>query len=185
MALLPCNCIRVARVTFASKIFISVIFRCGKRVLMPPRLFYCDHYEIPLPPGHKFPMAKYWLLRETLAAEGMYRLERALPAAPETLMAAHDRDYVTAFLEGTLGLVVMRRIGFPWSRELVQRSLASVGATMSAAEDALATGFGGTLAGGTHHAFRGEGAGFCVFNDIAVAILSLLTAGRVGRAAVV
>jgi acetoin utilization deacetylase AcuC-like enzyme len=68
---------------------------------------------------------------------------------------------------------MMRRIGFPWSPELVQRTLASVGGTLQAARDALSTGFGGTLAGGTHHAFRAEGSGFCVFNDIAVAVKAL------------
>ena len=152
---------------------------------MQPRLFYCDHYQIPLPSGHKFPMAKYRLLREALAADGTYRLDPAQPAAREAVLAAHDRAYVMAFVEGTLGPTAIRRIGFPWSPELVQRTLASVGGTMAAAEDALCTGFGGTLAGGTHHAFRGEGAGFCVFNDIAVAIISLRRAGRVQRAAVV
>jgi acetoin utilization deacetylase AcuC-like enzyme len=152
---------------------------------MQPRLFYCDHYQIPLPPGHKFPMAKYRLLREALAADGVYRLDPAQPVASELVMAAHDPTYVTGFVEGTLDPAVIRRIGFPWSPELVQRTLASVGGTMSAAEDALRTGFGGTLAGGTHHAFRGEGAGFCVFNDIGVAILSLRRRGCVQRAAVV
>lgn len=152
---------------------------------MQPRLFYCDHFPIPLPPGHKFPMAKYRLLREKLAADDLFRLEPAQPAASETVTMAHDRAYVDAFVAGTLDAAVMRRIGFPWSPELVERTLASAGGTLAAAQDALRTGFGGTLAGGTHHAFRGEGAGFCVFNDIAMAILSLRRAGRVRRAAVV
>ncbi len=152
---------------------------------MQPRLFYCDHHSIPLPPGHKFPMAKYGLLREALAADARFRLEPAQPVACETVMMAHDSRYVAAFAGGTVEPGVMRRIGFPWSPELVKRTLASVGGTLAAAEDALHTGFGGTLAGGTHHAFRGEGAGFCVFNDIAVAIFSLRGAGRLERAAVV
>lgn len=152
---------------------------------MQPRLFYCDHYPIPLPPGHKFPMAKYRLLREMLAADERFRLEPAQPVACEAVMTAHDSAYVAAFVAGTLHPAVMRRIGFPWSPELVERTLASVGGTLAAAEDALATGFGGTLAGGTHHAFRGEGAGFCVFNDMAVATLWLRRAGRLNRAAVV
>lgn len=79
----------------------------------------------------------------------------------------------------------MRRIGFPWSEGLVRRTLASVGATLAAADQALATGFGGTLAGGTHHAFRTEGSGYCVFNDIAVAIESLRKQGKASRFAVV
>ena len=85
----------------------------------------------------------------------------------------HDPQYVRAFLAGTLDPAVLRAIGFPWSEQLVRRTLASVGGTLAAAADALATGFGGNLAGGTHHAFRDRGAGFCVFNDLAVAIRAM------------
>jgi acetoin utilization deacetylase AcuC-like enzyme len=152
---------------------------------MPPRLFYCDHYTIPLPAGHKFPSAKYRLLREMLEADGVYRLEPAQPASREAVEAAHDPVYVGGFLAGTLAPAIMRRVGFPWSPDLVQRTLASLGGTLGAAQDALRTGFGGNLAGGTHHAFRAEGSGFCVFNDLAVAILGLRQAGRIRRAAVV
>jgi acetoin utilization deacetylase AcuC-like enzyme len=149
------------------------------------RLFYCDQYTIPLPAGHKFPATKYRLLREVLAAEGSFQLEPAPLAEPETIALAHDPDYIRHFLEGTLDPLAMRRIGFPWSKELTRRTLASLGGTLAAADDALSRGFGGNLAGGTHHAFRGEGAGFCVFNDIAVAILALRRAGRAARAAVI
>src|SRR5207245_3344568 len=86
-----------------------------------------------------------------------------------TIQLVHDHDYVEAFLSGTLPPAAMRKIGFPWSEGLVKRTLASVGGTLSATSEALKTGWGGTLAGGTHHAFAAEGAGFCVFNDIAVA----------------
>jgi acetoin utilization deacetylase AcuC-like enzyme len=137
------------------------------------RLFYCDQHEIPLPPGHRFPLAKYRLLRERLTTEGLYRFQPAPLADAERIALAHDPDYVAAFLSGSLPRAAMRRIGFPWSRGLVQRTLASAGGTLAAAEDALATGFGGTLAGGTHHAFRAEGAGYCVFNDVAIAIHGL------------
>jgi acetoin utilization deacetylase AcuC-like enzyme len=146
-----------------------------------PRLWYCDHHEIPLPPGHKFPTAKYRLLREQLAHEAEFSFEPAPFADPESLMLAHDPSYVYAFLHGTLAPNVLRRIGFPWSENLVRRTLASVGGTIEAARDALALGWGGNLAGGTHHAFRDEGAGFCVFNDIAVAIRAL----KVARPAIV
>ena len=149
------------------------------------RLFYCDHHAIPLPVGHKFPMRKYAMLRELLSAAGWFRLEAAPFAARETIELAHDPAYVRGFLEGALEPRVMRRIGFPWSEELVRRTLASLGGTLAAACDALDTGFGGNLAGGTHHAFRGEGSGFCVFNDIAVAILRLRAQGRARKAAVV
>jgi acetoin utilization deacetylase AcuC-like enzyme len=136
------------------------------------RLFYCDHFEIPLPEGHKFPMQKYRLLRERILADGFWKLEPAEPAPIETIKLAHDTEYVDQFVNGTLAANAMRRIGFPWSRGLVTRTLASAGGTLSATRDAIETGFGGTLAGGTHHAFRAEGSGFCVFNDVAIAIHS-------------
>ena len=149
------------------------------------RLFYCDQYTIPLPAGHKFPATKYRLLRELLAGEGLFQFEAAPLADLETIALAHDPEYVRRFLAGALDPLAMRRIGFPWSEELTRRTLASLGGTLAAADDAMARGFGGNLAGGTHHAFRGEGAGFCVFNDIAVAILALRRAGRATRAAVI
>ena len=152
---------------------------------MQPRLFYCDHYAIPLPAGHKFPAEKYRLLRETLAREGLFRLEPAEFARAEVIELAHDPAYVAGFLNGTLDPAIVRRIGFPWSHELTRRTLASLGGTLAASEDALHNGLGGNLAGGTHHAFRAEGAGFCVFNDIAVAILALRQEHGVRRAAVV
>jgi acetoin utilization deacetylase AcuC-like enzyme len=149
------------------------------------RLFYCDHYEIPLPEGHKFPMTKYRLTRDLLALDGRYRFECA-PMAPRDLVElAHDPSYVEQFLTGTLAAQAIRRIGFPWSEALVKRTLASVGGTLAAAEEALSKGWCGNLAGGTHHAFRGEGSGFCVFNDIAVAILYLRHHRGIVRSAVI
>ena len=137
---------------------------------MSRRLWYSDHHEIPLPAGHKFPTRKYRLLRDLLAADGIFRLEPAPPADPAVIERVHDPAYVRSFLDGTIDSRVMRRIGFPWSEALVRRTLGSVGGTLAATADALASGWGGNLAGGTHHAFRGEGSGFCVFNDIAIAI---------------
>jgi acetoin utilization deacetylase AcuC-like enzyme len=138
-----------------------------------PRLFYCDHHEIPLPAGHKFPLTKYRLLRQILEEDRVFALERAPPASPAVIELAHDPAYVRAFIDGTLDPKITRRIGFPWSEGLVARTLCSVGATLAATRDAVRTGFSGTLAGGTHHAFYAEGSGFCVFNDIVVAIRSL------------
>jgi acetoin utilization deacetylase AcuC-like enzyme len=149
------------------------------------KIYYCDHHEIPLPDGHKFPMSKYRLLREALAAEPGITLEPAPVADLETICLAHDRDYVESFASGTIAPAAMRRIGFPWSEGLVKRTLASAGSTLAATTDALETGFGGTLAGGTHHAFRHEGSGFCVFNDIAIAIHRLRSEGRNPRVAVI
>ena len=153
--------------------------------MSPPRLFYTDHYELPLPPGHRFPIEKYRLLREKLEADAMFTLEPAPLADIAVIEKMHDPAYVRAFLEGRLDAAAMRRIGFPWSEGLVHRTLASVGSTLASTNEALAHGWSGTLAGGTHHAFRAEGSGYCVFNDIAVAINSLRASGRIHRAAVV
>lgn len=147
------------------------------------KLYYCDDHAIPLPPGHRFPAGKYLLLREALAADG-FDFEAAPFANREIIELVHDPEYVGGFLDGSVDPQIMRRIGFPWSAELVRRTLASVGGTLAATRDALDVGIGGTLAGGTHHAFRSEGAGFCVFNDLAIAIRDLLARGRIERAAV-
>jgi acetoin utilization deacetylase AcuC-like enzyme len=149
------------------------------------RLFYCDHFEIPLPEGHKFPLRKYGLLRELLIADGFFALEPASPADAATVCLAHDPAYVENFIAGTIDPKAMRRIGFPWSEGLVRRTLASAGGTLAAMADALRVGFGGTLAGGTHHAFPSEGSGFCVFNDVAIAVRSLRARGDTRRIAVV
>jgi acetoin utilization deacetylase AcuC-like enzyme len=153
----------------------------GHRV---PVLYYCDHFELPLPPGHKFPIRKYAMLRERLESLGVFELRAAPAAEREQISLAHEAFYVDAIFDGSVDRRVMRRVGFPWSPELVRRSLASVGGTLAAARDALRDGVAGNLAGGTHHAFRDEGSGFCVFNDLAVAICSLRREGLVRRVAV-
>jgi acetoin utilization deacetylase AcuC-like enzyme len=152
---------------------------------MSRRLFYTDQYAIDLPPEHRFPMPKYRMIRELLSVDGWFEFVAASLASAETVQLAHDSDYVRRFLTGSLSALEIRRIGFPWSEQLVRRTMASVGGTLSATEEALRTGWGGTLAGGTHHAFRSEGSGYCVFNDIAVAIQSLRNSGRVSRVAVI
>lgn len=154
------------------------------------RVYYCDQFEIALPAGHKFPVQKYRMLREALEADGVFDLRPAPLAPVKAIELAHDPSYIKAFIEGTMPAPGMRRIGFPWSRGLVERTFASVGSTLQSAWDVLELstcqwGIAGGLAGGTHHAFHAEGAGFCVFNDIAVAIRALQNAGRIGRAAVV
>src|SRR5579862_8746490 len=93
------------------------------------RVYYCDHHEIPLPAGHRFPIRKYALLREMLAGEGSFDLQPAPAATAAEIELAHDPQYVRDFLEGTLTTPVMRRIGFPWSPGLVARTLASAGST--------------------------------------------------------
>ncbi len=150
-----------------------------------PVLFYTDHYHFPLPEGHRFPLPKYRLLRELLESTGLFDLRAAPIVDASAIERIHDPEYVRAFIRGTIAPAAMRRIGFPWSEQLVQRTLASAGGTLAASERALTDGFSGTLAGGTHHAFRGEGSGYCVFNDIAVAIEQLRATGKAERFAVV
>jgi acetoin utilization deacetylase AcuC-like enzyme len=148
-------------------------------------LFYCDHHEIPLPQGHKFPVAKYRMVRELIERDGRFRLVRSSFADVANVERVHQADYVRNFLEGTLDRSVLRRIGFPWSKELVSRTLASVGGTLAATRQAMSSGLGGTLAGGTHHAFRHEGSGFCVFNDLAIAAEWVRAEYAVSRIAII
>jgi acetoin utilization deacetylase AcuC-like enzyme len=125
------------------------------------------------------------MLRELLQSDATFDFTLAPLADPDTIGLAHEEDYVRAFVEGHLDAAAIRRIGFPWSQELVDRTLASAGGTLAATEDALLHGWGGTLAGGTHHALYAEGAGFCVFNDIAIAIRKLQRDAQLQRAAVI
>ncbi len=132
--------------------------------------YYSDHFVLPLPPGHRFPMLKYRLLRERLAAElPVIELLEAPAASDGELALAHSPAYVQAVADGTLDAARQREIGFPWSPAMVARSRRSVGATIAAARAALARGVAANLAGGTHHARADRGSGYCVFNDIAVA----------------
>lgn len=156
-----------------------------KKAALRPRIFSTDQYQITLPEGHKFPISKYGTLRDLIEKEGLFQLEQAFPAKAEIVALAHDPAYVAGFTQDSLPAPMMRRIGLPWSHALVQRAFASVGGTISASLHALEHGWGATLGGGTHHAFRSEGAGFCVFNDIAVAIQFLRHRGLVRRAAVI
>jgi len=152
------------------------------------RAWSAEAHPVPLPPGHRFPMDKYRLLREACVDAGIFAgsaVGAAPLASPDALTAAHDPAYVDACLRGTLDARTIRRIGFPWSPALVARCRASVGGTLAAARDALQLGFGGNLAGGTHHAGRADAEGFCVFNDLAVTARVLLAEGAVQRVAIV
>lgn len=128
------------------------------------------HFSVDLPPGHRFPMPKYQLLRDRVEAEcSGLRLSEAEPASDGELALVHTPAYIRAVVEGTLPAAAQREIGFPWSERMVARSRRSVGATVAAARAALAEGLALHLAGGTHHAYADKGSGFCVFNDVAVA----------------
>jgi acetoin utilization deacetylase AcuC-like enzyme len=134
------------------------------------KAFYCDRFVLPLPAGHRFPMQKYAALRERVASFADVELEEPECASRAQLEAAHDPGYVARVMDGTLTASEVREIGFPWSSAMVERSRRSVGATIAAARQAIVDGVAVNLAGGTHHALSDRGGGFCVFNDVAVAI---------------
>ena len=148
------------------------------------RLFYTDHFVLPLPDGHRFPMPKYSLLRQRVVESGIVPAgDLCLPhaATDEELERAHDAGYVCRVTHGELTDKEIRRIGFPWSPQMVERSRRSVGATIEACRAALEDGLAVNLAGGTHHAYRDHGEGYCVFNDVAVAARAMQAEGRARR----
>lgn len=132
--------------------------------------FYADHFVLPLPEGHRFPMQKYRLLRDRLVNELPEVVLCEAPRATDGELAlAHDPAYVGAVQTGGLSAAAQREIGFPWSEAMAERSRRSVGATVAASRLAFSEGIAANLAGGTHHAGVAQGGGFCVFNDLAVA----------------
>jgi acetoin utilization deacetylase AcuC-like enzyme len=134
------------------------------------KVFYATQFVLPLPAGHRFPMEKYQLLRDRLAAEvPMVELQQALPATDGELALVHTPGYIAAISDGSVDAKVMREIGFPWSAAMVDRARRSVGATISACRCAFKDGVAANIAGGTHHSYADKGGGFCVFNDAGVA----------------
>jgi acetoin utilization deacetylase AcuC-like enzyme len=147
------------------------------------QVFYATQFVLHLPPGHRFPMAKYQLLRDRLAQEQPeLRLMQALPASDGELALAHSPAYIKAIGDGSVDPGIQREIGFPWSEAMAERARRSVGATISACRVALGEGVAANIAGGTHHASADRGGGFCVFNDAAVAA-RLMQAERARRGA--
>ncbi|MFV9503010.1 MAG: histone deacetylase [Oscillochloridaceae bacterium umkhey_bin13] len=148
------------------------------------KIFYADSFVLPLPPGHRFPMAKYSMLRERVSAAALVPAEdlRVPPAASDLELArAHTLEYIHRCQHGQLSAQEQRRIGFPWSPQMIERSRRSAGATLAACRAALQDGVGINLAGGTHHAFADHGAGYCVFNDAAVAARAMQAEGSAQR----
>ncbi|QWD63666.1 histone deacetylase [Polynucleobacter sp. MWH-UH2A] len=137
------------------------------------KAYYSDHFVLPLPPGHRFPMDKYSRLRDLVGNLPNISLVEAPAASDTQLLYAHDPSYLTKVVNGKLSDAEQKEIGFPWSEKMVERSRRSAGATIAAAKTALQEGISGNLAGGTHHAYRNRGSGFCVFNDAAVAARTL------------
>lgn len=153
---------------------------------MPPIVSH-PLYEASLPSGHRFPMGKYgrlaaWLVELGLAPDGFVLPE---PASADTLALAHERDYVDAVLACRVSPEIERRIGLPVTESVVRRSCHAAGGTIAAARLALAHGLAGSVAGGSHHGQRATGAGFCVFNDVAIAAKALALAGDIRRALVI
>ncbi len=154
------------------------------------KLFYADHFVLPLPLGHRFPMAKYSLLRQAVELFEGVVLEEAPLASVDELLLAHDSEYVDKVLLGRLTASEQREIGFPWSTLMVERSRRSAGATIEACRTAWSEGVSANLAGGTHHAYANKGSGFCVFNDAAIASKAIQkflfpSLGRLARVAII
>jgi acetoin utilization deacetylase AcuC-like enzyme len=152
------------------------------------KVFYSDHFVLPLPEGHRFPMVKYSMLRERVAADGIcgpgeLRTPRAV--TEEEILRAHAPGYLERVVSGSLTEKEIRRIGFPWSERMVERSRRASGGTLGACLAALEEGFAANLAGGTHHALSDRGEGYCVFNDSAIAARAVQAAGLAARVVVI
>lgn len=152
------------------------------------RVFYTSRYYADIGEGHVFPIRKFELVRDRLLGEGTLRpanIIEPLPASLIDVLLVHTEDYITRLRAGSLTQRELRRLGLPWSKALVRRSFLAAGGTIDAARSALTEGIGSNLAGGTHHAFPDRGEGFCVLNDVAIAIRALRRDSLIERAAVV
>jgi acetoin utilization deacetylase AcuC-like enzyme len=163
--------------------------RCwrGQRIV-DMRFWAHDAHDFPLPEGHRFPLAKYRLLRERLLADGLAtpsRVRASPPASWQLLGTVHAAAYLDRVRTGGLSDREVRVLGLPWSAALVERGRRSTQGTVEAARDALAGGYGMNLGGGTHHAGRAAGRGYCLFNDLGVAVSALRLEGFAGRVAIV
>ena len=152
------------------------------------RVSYADGYVVPLPPQHPFPMGKFAALRRIVEAEGLVRAEDVVaPREAEwaDLLLVHSRAYLDKLARGAQSRPEERRMGLPWSEALVKRSRLAVQGTVNAALMALHDGLAGNLAGGTHHAMPDHAEGFCVLNDVAVAVRAVQRSGWARRALIV
>ena len=151
------------------------------------KAFYCDRFELPTSPGSRFPVTKYARLRERVAALSALDIElvESPPLTEADLELAHTPRYIRRVLTGELSNEEQRLLGFPWTRELVERALRSAGGTLAACRAALVAGVAVNLAGGTHHARAAGGAGYCVFNDVAIAARALARTDSINRVLIV
>jgi acetoin utilization deacetylase AcuC-like enzyme len=152
------------------------------------QVFYTPRYYADIGPGHVFPIRKFELVRDKLLAEGTVEPAEIVepgPAPLEDVLLVHTTDYVSRLCSGNLSPKEIRRLGLPWSESLVQRSFYAVGGTLAATRASLAAGYSSNLAGGTHHSFPERGEGFCVLNDVAIAIRAMRERKLFQRAAIV
>jgi len=152
------------------------------------RVFYTPRYYADIGEGHVFPIRKFELVRDRLLAEGTLapaEIVEPREASVADVLLVHTEDYVARLRAGALTAREIRRLGLPWSKALVRRSFLATAGTIGAAHAALEEGVGANLAGGTHHAFPDHGEGFCVLNDVAVAVRALRRDRLARRAAVV
>ena len=155
---------------------------------MHMKIFYSDHFVLPLPAGHRFPMPKYQLLHQRVRDFNLVPPEDLLeaPAAvDEDILRVHLPEYWEKVTAGTLSEKEIRRMGFPWSPGLVERTRRSVGGTIAASRAALQEGFAANLAGGTHHAYPDHGEGYCVLNDVAIAAQAMQAEGRAAQVVII
>jgi acetoin utilization deacetylase AcuC-like enzyme len=152
------------------------------------QVFYTPRYYSDIGQGHVFPIRKFELVRDRLLAERTLQpaeLVEPCPATVEDVLLVHTGDYISRLCNGQLTTKELRRLGLPWSESLVQRSFYATGGTIAAAQTALEVGYSSNLAGGTHHSFADRGEGFCVLNDVAIAIRALRARNLLRRAAIV
>src|ERR1044071_2584206 len=152
------------------------------------RAFYSDRYVIALPEHHRFPIVKYAMIRQWLDRDRTIapsHISEPRPAERDEILLVRTQDYYDRLVAGQLSGREIRRLGLPWSEALVSRSRLSVAGTLAAARSALSSGVAANLGGGTHHAFADHGEGFCVLNDIAVAIRVLRAESLIRRAAII
>src|ERR671921_2553511 len=162
--------------------------RFGRETPDTMKVFYSDHFVLPLPEGHRFPMVKYSMLRERVARDricGPGELLTPRAVTDEEILRAHAPNYLKRVASGKLTEKEVRRIGFPWSERMVERSRRASGGTLGACLAALEEGFAANLDGGTHHAFSDRGEGYCGFNDSAIAARAVQAAGLVERVVVI
>src|ERR671911_2863281 len=166
----------------------TTLLSCASTREQSLKVFYSDHFVLPLPEGHRFPMIKYSMLRESVAASSICGPEEMIvpePVSDAEILRSHEEGYLRRVALGTLTEKEMRRIGFPWSKRMVERSRRASGGTLGACLAALEDGFAANLAGGTHHAFSDRGEGYCVFNDSAIAARAVQAEGLAERLLVI